>query len=119
MLQKQHDSTLQQSSKDKELLRSVKEGLTPRVRHLLQTGADIDCRDDTGLSALHIAVATGFEDVVDLLLQIGADINALHPTAGTSLCLAASKERSHIIRKLIVARAEINRAPEQGATPLH
>jgi ankyrin repeat protein/energy-coupling factor transporter ATP-binding protein EcfA2 len=118
-LQKQHDSTLQQSSKDEELLRSVKGGLTPRVRHLLQTGADIDCQDDAGLSALHIAVATGFEDVVDLLLQIGADINALHPVAGTPLCLAASKERLHIIRKLIAARADINRAPEQGATPLH
>jgi ankyrin repeat protein len=118
-LQKQHDSALQQSSKDEEFLRSVKGGLTPRVRHLLQTGADIDCQDDTGLSALHIAVATGFEDVVDLLLQMGADINALHPTAGTPLCLAASKERSHIIRKLIAARADVNRAPEQGATPLH
>jgi ankyrin repeat protein len=118
-LQKQHDSTLQQSSKDEELLRSVKGGLTPRVRHLLQTGADIDCQDNTGLSALHIAVATGFEDVVDLLLQMGADINALHPTAGTPLCLAASKERSHIIRKLIAARADVNRAPEHGATPLH
>jgi ankyrin repeat protein/GTP-binding protein EngB required for normal cell division len=118
-LQKQHDSTLQQSSKDEELLRSVKEGLTPRVRHLLQTGADIDCQDNTGLSALHIAVATGFEDVVDLLLQKGADINALHPTAGTPLCLATNKERSHIIRKLIAARADINRASHQGATPLH
>jgi ankyrin repeat protein/GTPase SAR1 family protein len=110
---------LQQSSKDEELLRSVKGGLTPRVRHLLQTGADIDCQDDTGLSALHIAVATGFEDVVDLLLQKGADINALHPTAGTPLCLATNKERSHIIRKLIAARADINRASHQGATPLH
>jgi ankyrin repeat protein/GTP-binding protein EngB required for normal cell division len=118
-LQKQYDSALQPSSKDEELLRSVKGGLTPRVRHLLQTGADIDCRDDTGLSALHIAVATGFEDVVDLLLQMGADPDALHLTAGTPLCLAASKERSHIIRKLIVARADINRAPARGATPLH
>jgi ankyrin repeat protein len=118
-LQKQHDSALQQSSKDEELLRSVKGGLTPRVRHLLQTGADIDCQDDTGLSALHIAVATGFEDVVDLLLKMGADINALHPTAGTPLCLAASKGRSHIIRKLMAARADIDRAPERGATPLH
>jgi ankyrin repeat protein len=85
----------------------------------LQTGADIDRRDDKGLSALHIAVATGFEDVVDLLLQMGAGVNALHPVAGTPLCLAASKKRSHIIQKLIAARADINRAPEQGATPLH
>jgi ankyrin repeat protein len=110
---------LQQSSKNEELIRSIQEGLTPRVRHLLQTGADIDRRDDKGLSALHIAVATGFEDVVDLLLQMGADVNALHPVAGTPLCLAASKKRSHIIQKLIAARADINRAPEQGATPLH
>ncbi|KAK6079590.1 hypothetical protein SCUP515_03846 [Seiridium cupressi] len=41
---------------------------TPRV--------DVDCRDSTGMVALHLAVDCGLESMTRLLLDHGADVNA-------------------------------------------
>jgi ankyrin repeat protein len=82
--------------------------------------ADIDHRDGGDLTALHHAVLSGFEDVVELLLSRGADVNAPSTTAGLPLCLAVLKDRSHIMRLLLDKfRAAVNLADPVFGTPLH
>ncbi len=50
------------------------------VRYLiLQYGADISKPDESGLTALHFATASGNLPVVELLLKYGADIHAAPP----------------------------------------
>jgi len=46
------------------------------VRLLLEKGANIEARDNTGRTALHWAAERGREEVVQLLLDKGADIEA-------------------------------------------
>jgi ankyrin repeat protein len=83
-------------------------------------GADIDWRDEQDLTALHHAVLSGFEDVVELLLDRGADVNAPSTTAGLPLCLAVLKDRSHIMCLLLGKfRAAANLADPELGTPLH
>ena len=65
--------------------------------YLLHLGADLDYFDDDGFTALHHAVLSGFEDVVDILLNAGADVNAATWDYGTPLHLAAMKARSNVI----------------------
>jgi serine/threonine-protein phosphatase 6 regulatory ankyrin repeat subunit B len=82
--------------------------------------ADIDHRDEQDLTALHHAVLSGFEDVVELLLNRGADVNAPSTTAGLPLCMAVLKDRSHIVRLLLDKfRAAVNLADPELGTPLH
>jgi cytohesin len=83
-------------------------------------GVDIDWRDEQDLTALHHAVLSGFEDVVELLLDRGADVNAPSTTAGLPLCLAVLKDRSHILRLLLDKfRAAVNLADPELGTPFH
>jgi hypothetical protein len=46
------------------------------VRFLLERGADPNGRDDTGFTALHLAVGNGWVESVRALLEGGADANA-------------------------------------------
>ena len=46
------------------------------VEHLLALGANINARDEGGLTCLHNAASFGHSEVVRLLLAKGADVNA-------------------------------------------
>jgi ankyrin repeat protein len=89
------------------------------VRHLLRIGASIDYRSSEDLTALHQAVLSGFEDVVELLLDHGTDVNAPSLSAGYPLCLAVLKDRFNIMKKLIEFRADVKLADPELGTPLH
>ena len=45
------------------------------MAHLLESGADVDARDNTGVTALHWACASGSLDAVKLLVQHNAFLN--------------------------------------------
>ncbi|KAH9966971.1 ankyrin repeat-containing domain protein, partial [Lactifluus volemus] len=45
------------------------------VTYLLANGAEVDKLDDSGWTALHIAVSAGQEEVVRELVGAGADVN--------------------------------------------
>ena len=89
------------------------------MRHLLHLGNDIDYIDDDGFGALHHAVLSGFEDVVQLLLDAGADVNSDSLYFGTPLCISALKGRESIIKLLLKFRANVNCSGWACGTPLH
>ena len=60
----------------KELHNAAAEEDEVKVRGLLGRGASIEWRDETGLTALHMAATRGHVRVARLLLQAGADVDA-------------------------------------------
>ncbi|GAA6077549.1 unconventional myosin-XVI-like, partial [Tachysurus ichikawai] len=59
------------------------------VRQLVSSGANVNQRNEDGVTLLHIACASGYREVVDLLLENGADVQATDNSYWTPLHLAA------------------------------
>ncbi|HVK07977.1 MAG TPA: PQQ-binding-like beta-propeller repeat protein [Gemmataceae bacterium] len=55
---------------------AVRNGDAGAVKAALDAGADVNARNEMGVSALWIAASKGKLDVIDLLLARGADVNA-------------------------------------------
>jgi hypothetical protein len=73
----------------KELHDAAAEEDEVKVRGLLGRGASIEWRDETGLTALHMAARRGHVRVARLLLQAGADVDAERSD------LELAKKRNH------------------------
>ncbi len=89
------------------------------LRILLDSGADINLADDTGMTPLLIAAIQDRTDLIKLLISAGADINAERSNTDktTPLEWAARNNSEETIRILLDAGAEINHVSENG-TPL-
>jgi ankyrin repeat protein len=103
------DETLREDDRNGLLLRAAAQGQLPRIKNLLRLGADVDFADETGFTALHHAVSSGFEDCVKELIDNGADINSL-TNCGVALNIAAGKRRVHVVEILLRARADCDEA---------
>src|SRR5436190_7106279 len=55
---------------------AVRSGDPKAVRAALDSGADVNAKNEIGVTALWIAASKGKLDVIDLLLGRGADVNA-------------------------------------------
>jgi hypothetical protein len=69
----------------------------------------VDFADDAGLTALHRAVSSGFEDCVQELIEEGADVNVL-ASCGVALNVAADKRRDRVAEILLRARPNCDEA---------
>ena len=47
------------------------------MKHLLEAGADVGFKTNVGVTALHVASAKGYCDIVELLIAAGADTEAV------------------------------------------
>ena len=105
--------------RNRRLLEAAAEQQTPRVIALLKLKADVEFRDEQGLTALHHAVLSGHGDVVHVLLRHGADINARTTKMGSPLSLAALKGDLCMINVLLEARAKVDLPDGPFGTALH
>lgn len=95
-------------------------GHTPRVLRLIgKPGVELDKADLNGMTALHHACLSGFEDTVHAILEAGARINVESPVYGTPLCLAVLKEREYLVEYLLSRRADPDGPGGQLGSPLH
>lgn len=76
------------------------------VRLLLEKGAVVDARDDSGFSALLYAARDGHSGTVRELLNHGANIQTRAKDGTTALRLAQTKKRDHVVRLLRRAGAK-------------
>lgn len=90
------------------LMSSALEGNTGRVKTELESGADINAKDDEGRTALMFAVINMHYETVKALLDHGADVNARARDGGTGLILAASSGDAEIVRELLNQGADIS-----------
>lgn len=94
-------------------------GETQVARALLAHGARTDGRDSEGLTALHIAAATGGTEELEVLFSAGADIHARDNQGRTPLMLAAAERWGRFnVERLINAGANVNAKDHDGRTAL-
>jgi ankyrin repeat protein/Mg2+ and Co2+ transporter CorA len=70
-------------------------------------------------TALHLAVAHGRDDIVDMLLVYGANVSAQSDGSWQPLHNACENGTVKIVRTLLTAGADINAKLLTGMTPLH
>jgi len=88
---------------------AARNGNLNRVRALLNSGANINTRDNVGQTALIHAATPGHLEVVRLLLNRGANINTRDDEeGGTALIYAASSGQLPLVKLLLNRGANVN-----------
>ena len=93
----------------------------PTVQLLIRHGADVDARDDTHSTPLHLASSKECAVTADLLIRHGADVNAQNGNQSTPLHLAAGSRlalEGTVVRLLLHHGANTNAKDSEGRTPL-
>lgn len=83
---------------------------------LLDSGAEVDVRDEYLRTPLHIAVEYARLDIVSILLDHGASVSATRKDRKTPLHLAKS---ASMVKLLLDRGAFVNARDNQGSSPLH
>jgi len=95
------DANAQRSDNNKTILMySSWVGNLEAVNHLLEKGADVNTQDETGATALHLAIWKNHEAIALRLLDKGADFNLLSKDGMTALDIAILKENQNILQVL-------------------
>jgi ankyrin repeat protein len=92
------------------------------VKAAIEDGADPDYVSNGvfGQSALKVAAAHGYVDVIELLLKRGANINIVDEDGSTPLMYALLHENNNAVKILVANGADVRRAGGiWGHTPLH
>ena len=88
------------------------------VRLLIGYGADVNMRDEFGVSALIAASLNGNETVVQLLLQNGAEVNMQDREHVSALIAASSSGHETIVQLLLQNGAEVNMQDQEYSSAL-
>ncbi|CAH0517760.1 unnamed protein product [Peronospora belbahrii] len=95
-------------------------GDVTKLQKLLDSGVNVDVKDEDGLTLLHWASSTGCFDVVELLLEHAQVFVNVQDDAGwTPLMSAGSAGHCEIVGVLLRKGADANLANENGQIPLH
>ena len=95
-----------------------KEKFLEFAKLLIDAGADVNAKDNDGLTALMVAANNRNSEVVQELINAGADVNAKSFVGMTALMFAAKKGDSKITKALMNAGADVNAKDMNGSTPL-
>ncbi len=84
---------------------------------LLASGANINVRDDSGCTPLHLAALNGLKSKVAFLLAHGATVNANDNFLSTPLHLAVLRFHPEVMKSLLTNKADVN-APSNAMPKL-
>ncbi len=96
------------------LLLAISDYDTAAVRHEVMLRSDVDVTDSYGNTALMIASAYGYHDVVAILVHAGADVNAKGRIGNTALIVAVQNGHAEVARQLLDAEALVDVANNYG-----
>lgn len=88
------------------------------VRRLLSDGADVNSKDEDGVTPLMRAASAGRGDMVALMLASGADVHATTSGGVSALMMASLGGYIEAIAPLLAAKADANSRDNQGRTAL-
>jgi ankyrin repeat protein len=92
-------------------------GDTLMMEILLFYNADINSKDDEGLTPLMIAAQNNYLDAVEYLVKKGAKINDVNKQNHSALSIATINKNSEITELLISYGAKVDIKDNQGLTP--
>mmetsp|Transcript_10984 Transcript_10984/g.25062 ORF Transcript_10984/g.25062 Transcript_10984/m.25062 type:complete len:730 (+) Transcript_10984:34-2223(+) len=95
---------------------AVQAGRADLTRILLRARADVNIRDEKGVSPLHSAVFEGSMELIKVLLGAHADVNACDRHGQTPLFFAPTRE---ICKLLLEHKPDINMLNRRGQSALH
>jgi uncharacterized protein len=102
----------------KGFVQSAEKGDQKAVLLFLNTGVDIDTRDEHGWTPLMISTFNGREEVATLLIRSGADVHAKDSAGYGPMHWAAFNGYANVVKLLLEKRAHVNARSNQGWTPL-
>ena len=98
---------------------AARDGDLAGVQAELDKGADVNKKDNDGMTPLNYAAVFGEKEIVELLLANGADVNAKAKDGVTPLFDAVATVQKEIAKLLIINGADVNVADPFSMTPLH
>lgn len=84
------------------------------LRYLVGKGADVDMRDDKGVTPIQLATSLGWIDGVEYLVEKGADLDESNDTGETPLISAVHSKNTTLMRILLKGGADPDRADNSG-----
>ena len=87
--------------------KASKEDLKEAVK-LILAGADVNAKNDYGLTALMIASKKGYKEIVQILIKTGADLDTTDKDSITALMIASRNGHKDVVRILIDKGANVN-----------
>ncbi len=98
----------------------AQQGDIDRVKELIEENPElVNTPDDASQTPLHLAVAGGQTEIVELLISKGADVNALNTVNQSIMLYAAYFGNAEIAEMLITKGARLNDQDAFGRAPLH
>ena len=86
------------------LFKAVEERNISKIKLILESGNDVNSKDEMGQTALMYACMQGYKDVSEFLLSRGADVNAKDDVSGTALIYASTQENESLVNLLLEKR---------------
>jgi len=106
------------SDKDAELIGAAFKGDLAAVSAALANGADVNAKNNKGLTALMKASAGGHADVVKFLLDKGADVNSKNTNGYTALMAASWSGHADVVKLLLDRGVDVKAKDIEGGTAL-
>ncbi len=117
-LSRSNINELDELTGDNALIRAVYSGQSGSANILIKNGIDVNHRNRSGQSALHVASDLGLYDVVEALIKAGATINSRDNSGNSPIIYASVSPNAKVVDLLNKNGANVNDTNSIGETPL-
>jgi len=100
------------------LVEAAGKGDADAVQAAIAARADVDCKDERGVTPLWEAADRGRPEVIRLLAAAGADLNAPDARGATPLLATVQADRPDAFTTLVALGADLNATDRKGWTAL-
>ena len=108
-----------QAKPEYSLHEAAAKGDIEQIKSLLSKGADVNAKDDRGMTPLHEAAYYGQKEVAKLLIAKGANVSSKDTSGQTPLHKAVTFGSILVSELLVAGGADVNVRDDRGNTPLH